>query len=78
MTFRQILNRLQSEVSEELTEDDILDMDIRVVIPTSLGLKASNVAVDKCYICTEERYSEATHQQEIARRFVAIDTNMTT
>ena len=78
MTFRQILNNLQAAVSEELTEEDILDMDIRVMIPTSLGMKATNISIEQCYIHTERYWSQAKGQMEIKRRFVAIDTNMTT
>ena len=78
MTFRQILNRLQAAVSEELTEDDILDMDIRVTIPASMNMKTTDIGVEQCYIHTDSYWSQSTGKVEIKRRFVAIDTNLAT
>lgn len=78
MTFRQILNKMQSCVDETLTEDKLLDMDIRVVVPTILGLKTSNISIKDCYVKTETSFHRETNRTEIDRQYIAIDTNTAT
>lgn len=78
MTFRQILNKMQANVTETLTEDKLLDMDIRVVIPTTLGLRASNISIKDCYVKTETSFHRDTNRTEIDRQYIAIDTNTAT
>ena len=78
MKLRDFLNRLQAQIGENFTEDDLLDLDIKVTIPTSLGMKATNIGVEQAYVHTESYWSQVTGKVEIKERFVAIDTNIAT
>ena len=70
MKLRDFLNRLQAQIGENFTEDDLLDLEIKVTVPTSLNMKTTNIGVEQAYVHTEK--------VEIKERFVAIDTNIAT
>lgn len=78
LTLRQILTQLQASVTEELTEDQLLDLPIKVRIPHSSAQFSTITGVVKCDIKQKKEYSKAEQRTVIVDTWIDMDTNPVT
>ncbi len=78
MKLRQILNQLQSSIGEELTEDQLLDLDIRVKIPHSSASFSTRTGIESCSVEEKKEFSKAEGRVTLVDRWIQLDTNPVT
>lgn len=78
LTLRQILTQLQASVTEELTEDQLLDLPIKVRIPHSSAQFTTVTGVVKCDIKQKKEYSKAEQRVTVVETWIDMDTNPVT
>lgn len=78
LTLRQVLNQLQAEVNEELTEDQLLDLPIKVHIPHSSAQYSTVTPVIKCDVQRKKEYSKAEQRITVVDIWIDMDTNPVT
>lgn len=78
LTLRQILNQLQAQVSEELTEDQLLDLPIKIRIPHSSAQYSTVTPVIKCDVKQKKEYSKAEQRTVVVDTWIDMDTNPVT
>lgn len=78
LTLRQILNQLQAQVSEELTEDQLLDLPIKIRIPHSSAQYSTVTPVIKCDVKSRKEYSKAEQRITTVETWIDMDTNPVT
>lgn len=78
LTLRQVLNMLQASVSEELTEDQLLDMPIKVKIPHSSAQYSTHSPVCDCRTNKKTEYSKAEQRVAVIEQWIELDTNPVT
>lgn len=78
LTLRQILNQLQAQVSEELTEDQLLDLPIKIRIPHSSAQYSTVTPVIKCDVKQKKEYSKAEQRTIVVDTWIDMDTNPVT
>lgn len=78
LTLRQILTQLQASVTEELTEDQLLDLPLKVRIPHSSAQFSTVTGVTKCGIKQKKEYSKAEQRVIVVETWIDMDTNPVT
>ena len=63
MTLRQVLNKLQGCVTEEFTEEMLLDTEIKVEVPSATGNMTTTCGTKEVEFKIETRYSSLQHKQ---------------
>lgn len=57
MTLRQLLNELQSHITEDYTEDKLLDTEIKLEVMSTGGTYKATAVIKEANIVTEQRFS---------------------
>ena len=57
LTLRQILNTLSSQVDESFTEEQLLDLPIKVHVSHASGVYTTTAPVRDCSIKTKQQYN---------------------
>lgn len=78
LTLRQVLNQLQAQVNEELTEDQLLDLPIKIHIPHSSAQYSTITPVVKCEVKQKKEYSKAEQRVTVIETWIDMDTNPVT
>ena len=78
LTLRQVLTQLQASVTEEMTEDQLLDLPIKVRIPHSSAQFSTVTGVVKCDIKQKKEYSKAEQRTVVIDTWIDMDTNPVT
>lgn len=78
LTLRQVLNQLQAAVNEELTEDQLLDLPIKVRIPHSSAQFSTTTPVNNCTVQNKKEYSKAEQRVTVVETWIDLDTNPVT
>lgn len=75
LTLRQILNTLSSQVDESFTEEQLLDLPIKVHVSHASGAYAITAPVRACSIKTKQQYSNNTNQLVTTEKWIDMDAN---
>lgn len=78
LTLRQVLNQLQAQVSEELTEDQLLDLPIKIHIPHSSAQYSTVTPVMNCSVKNRKEYCKAEQRDTVVETWIDMDTNPVT
>lgn len=78
LTLRQVLNQLQSQINDDLTEDQLLDLPIKIRIPHSSAQFSTVTGVVKCDIKQKKEYSKAEQRTVVIETWIDMDTNPVT
>lgn len=78
LTLRQVLNQLQAQVSEELTEDQLLDLPIKIHIPHSSAQYSTVTPVMNCSVKNRKEYCKAEQRVTVVETWIGMDTNPVT
>ena len=78
LTLRQVLTQLQASVTEEMTEDQLLDLPIKVRIPHSSAQFSTVTGVVKCDVKQKKEYSKAEQRTVVIDTWIDMDTNPVT
>lgn len=78
MTLREVLNQLQASVTEELTEEQLLDLPIKVRIPHSSAQYTTLTPVNNCSVQKKQEYSKAEQRVTVTEVWIDMDTNPVT
>lgn len=78
LTLRQVLNQLQAQVSEELTEDQLLDLPIKIHIPHSSAQYSTVTPVIDCTVKNRKEYCKAEQRDTVVETWIDMDTNPVT
>lgn len=78
LTLRQVLNQLQAQVSEELTEDQLLDLPIKIHIPHSSAQYSTVTPVIDCTVKNRKEYCKAEQRVTVVETWIDMDTNPVT
>ena len=78
LTLRQILNQLSAQVNEEMTEEQLLDLPIKVRIPHSSAQYSTVTGVIKCEVKQKKEYSKAEQRVTVVDTWIDMDTNPVT
>lgn len=78
LTLRDVLNQLQTSVSDELTEDQLLDLPIKIRIPHSSAQYSTVTPVIECSIKQKKEYSKAEQRVVVIETWIDMDTNPVT
>lgn len=78
LTLRQVLNQLQAQVSEELTEDQLLDLPIKIRIPHSSAQYSTVTPVIDCTVKNRKEYCKAEQRVTVVETWIDMDTNPVT
>lgn len=78
LTLRQVLNQLQSQVTEDFTEDQLLDLPIKVRIPHSSAQFSTVTGVIRCDVKKKTQYSKAEQRVTVVDTWIDMDTNPVT
>lgn len=73
MTLRQMLNQLQASVNENLTEEQLLDLPIKVHIPRGSAQYTTITSVREASVQKKTEYSKA--EQRVTVKDIWIDLN---
>lgn len=75
LTLRQVLNQLTAQIDEEMTEDKLLDLPIKVHIPHSSGQYSVTTSVFDVNIKQKKEYSKAENRVTVIDTWIDMDTN---
>lgn len=78
LTLRQVLNQLQAEINEEMTEDQLLDLPLKIRIPHSSAQYSTVTGVIKCCVKQKKEYSKAEQRVTVVETWIDMDTNPVT
>ena len=78
LTLRQVLNQLQASVNENFTEDQLLDLPIKIRIPHSSAQYSTVTGVIRCDIKQRKEYSKAEQRITVVETWIDMDTNPVT
>ena len=78
LTLRQVLNQLSAQVTEELTEEQLLDLPINVRIPHSCGQYSTLTPIYDCNVKYKKEYSKAEQRVTVVDTWIDFDTNPVT
>lgn len=78
LTLRQILNQLSAQVNKEMTEEQLLDLPIKVRIPHSSAQYSTVTGVIKCEVKQKKEYSKAEQRVTVVETWIDMDTNPVT
>lgn len=73
ITLRQMLNQLQASVNENLTEEQLLDLPIKVHIPSGSAQYTTTTSVLEASVQKKTEYSKA--EQRVTVKDIWIDLN---
>ena len=73
MTLRQLLNQLQAAVNDDLTEDQLLDLPIKVHIPSGSAQYTTITSVRDASVQKKTEFSKA--EQRVTVKDIWIDLN---
>ena len=63
MTLRQVLNELQSHITEDFTEEMLLDAEIKTETMSTMGDLKMTAGIKEASIQIEQRYSSLQHRK---------------
>ena len=75
LTLRQMLNQLQASVNENLTEEQLLDLPIKIHIPSGSAQYTTTANAHDCSIQKKSEYSKAEQRVIIKEVWIDINTN---
>lgn len=75
LTLRDVLNTLQAQISEELTEDQLLDLPIKVHIPSGSAQFTTTTCVLDCSVQKKTEYSKAEQRVTVKEVWIDLNTN---
>ena len=75
LTLRQILNQLSAQVNDDLTEDQLLDLTVKIRIPHSSGQYSTVTSVYDVNIKQKKEYSKAEQRITVVETWIDMDTN---
>jgi hypothetical protein len=75
LTLRQILNQLQASVNDDLTEEQLLDLPIKVHIPHSSAQYSTVTPVMNCSVKNRKEYCKAEQRVTVVETWIDMDTN---
>lgn len=78
LTLRQVLNQLQAAVNDDLTEDQLLDLPLKIHIPHSSAQYSTVTPVIKCDVKKKTEYSKAENRVVVVETWIDMDTNPVT
>lgn len=78
LTLRQVLNQLQASVNEDLTEEQLLDLPIKIHIPHSSAQYSTVTPVVNCSVKKKTEYSKAEQRITVVDTWIDMDTNPVT
>lgn len=75
MTLRQLLNQLQAAVNDDLTEEQLLDLPIKVHIPSGSSQYTVTTSVQSASVMKKSEYSKAEQRITIKEVWIDLNTN---
>lgn len=78
LTLRDVLNQLQAEVNDDMTEDQLLDLPLKIRIPHSSAQFSTVTGVTKCEVKQRKEYSKAEQRVTVVETWIDMDTNPVT
>lgn len=75
MTLRQLLNQLQAAVSDELTGEQLLDLPIKVRIPSGSAQFTTLAVALNASVQKKTEYSKAEQRVTVKETWIDLDTN---
>lgn len=75
LTLRQLLNQLQAAVSDELTEEQLLDLPIKVRIPSGSAQFTTLAVALNASVQKKTEYSKAEQRITVKETWIDLDTN---
>lgn len=78
LTLRQVLNQLQAAVNDDLTEEQLLDLPIKIRIPHSCAQYSTVTPVINCSVKSKKEFSKAEQRVTVVETWIDIDTNPVT
>ena len=78
LTLRQVLNQLSAQVDENLTEEQLLDLPLKICIPHSSAQYSTVTPVIKCDVKQKKEYSKAEQRIVVVETWIDMDTNPVT
>ena len=78
LTLRQILNQLSATVNDDFTEDQLLDLPIKIRIPHSSATFQVRTCVQACSVEEKKEYSKAEQRVTVVDKWIQLDTNPVT
>lgn len=78
LTLRQVLNQLRSQVNDDMTEDQLLDLPLKIRIPHSNAQFSTVTGVTKCAVKQRKEYSKAEQRVTVVETWIDMDTNPVT
>lgn len=78
LTLRQVLNQLSAQVDENLTEEQLLDLPLKIRIPHSSAQYSTVTPVIKCDVKQKKEYSKAEQRIVVVETWIDMDTNPVT
>lgn len=78
LTLRQVLNQLQAEINDDMTEDQLLDLPLKIRIPHSSAQFSTVTGVTKCTVKQRKEYSKAEQRVTVVETWIDMDTNPVT
>lgn len=78
LTLRQVLNQLQAEINDDMTEDQLLDLPLKIRIPHSTASFSTVTGVIKCSVKQRKEYSKAEQRVTVVETWIDMDTNPVT
>ncbi len=78
LTLRQVLNMLQAQVTDDLTEDKLLDLPIKIRIPHSSAQYSTITPVINCSVKQKKEFSKAEGRTVVVKTWIDMDTNPVT
>lgn len=80
MKFRQLLREAQACINDNLTEEQLLDMEVKIVTEASSGQYKVNCGIKKVIVNQEMRYSNTRHElvplEADGASYIVLETTM--
>ncbi len=75
LTLRQLLNQLQAAVNDDLTEEQLLDLPIKIHIPSGSAQYTVTTSVQSASVMKKSEYSKAEQRITIKEVWIDLNTN---
>lgn len=75
LTLRQVLNQLQAQINDNLTEEQLLELPIKIHIPHSSGQYSVTTSVFDVNVKQKKEYSKAENRVTVVDTWIDMNTN---
>ena len=75
LTLRQVLNQLSAQINDNLTEEQLLELPIKIHIPHSSGQYSVTTSVFDVNVKQKKEYSKAENRVTVVDTWIDMDTN---